>query len=1572
MPITTSTLSATLPQTFSVIHEMFAEDANVEMTSLIEERVREMVDSPIWKQVVTKTIAIMKKVTNKVVTLLSFSRQIALYFLDGKRQISDPLTRIGIQALVYVGSPNKVTLCGLAAVLLLEMGFTLTQAIDELAALLLIAIQKSYDLATQLIKSVVGMLKMSDDVEPLANDNDPVVSMGLMAHLLALTRSCDPRKIFPAFERVCRMLSSFSRGIAGGSHLIVFLKNCFSYLHVFAFGDMKMQRVIELLTNKYPEGVPFAGETVTCLQFIEESLALSTSDATDRMKSSGSERMKSADARRVWSNLRLDTDEEELIEEILLPMETAFRAAQRDKIYKPSKIVPFHVCFTGEAGVGKSQVMNDIVSLAPSLLGDESLDFPTDHRMIAYSVPMNSKYMDGYLQQYMVLMDDVCQERTPSESSTLANIIRWVSCTSTNMEGSAIDDKMNEFASKMILSTTNVPYPSTMITGLNCADAFNRRRHLLVECLKTSTKDPILDREIGFRLLDPLDPQGEKSAIMSFDLFLDFFKLRFKEFYVKEKNLMSQTRAKTLRSRLEAVKMPSVVPEESIVPLALQESDVVERIEKRINYFHPPIDEEVIRKECVCSCEVFASIMGVKAFKWCDVARPRVAAFKYLKYKREVIHEGFLPIRFSVNEVNTAIANEIIKAVGVPQKLVAIFGKPSFLDGTHRKGSKTSFRFDEVGLLRPCLYKNLKERCSLPVDDDKMLSLQDMELIHDEWRRVKGREMTESDRHACRNDIPPQYRAGPTAVNRRIRMKAELMKLAIMKRQGPDADGNVLDGAVPLSGTMSGVWRWRMLRFRQKLASYKWMAFAGFAMATAYFVWKYSSKVEPLYVGTGVGRATIQAEPASDGAKKKRLWSVFFKTSRVSGSGFMFRGRSMVTARHTLPYGDGSKIKLLLQGQEFEEDFKLSNLTMVKGKGDVCIYKFTNIQIPPAPDATSHITENVRDGDVEMILPQTGKILCAPAKVSGRKIAYKDSALNEYSTSAALSVEVVANRGDSGSVVLDKGNQKIVGIITSKNTSRTFVANFGKEDILEALGEEEEIVPLALEFEHVVTRPASFPRVTFKGVSSLIPSCLMRVMALFVAYQPAILGPWDNRLKENGDLLARSLKGYDRKYPKLDQSIVKQIVSECNSVDAGRPPGSFGKKILSLTEALNGAGTMKPFELNTSPGLPWIHKKRTGKGKKDFVNGFVPFRTPTHELEGAVTSFDFTKPITGYACLKDELRPNHKIDAGKTRAFIVLPMEYNLILRQFFGAFVDAQHRNVGKEASCVGINPYEDWDQLFDRLSIHSHFWEDFDYSNWDQSLSPDWFEAYAERVSNWYDDGIVNRQIRLDLMKQLAFAHIQVGEECFESTGGNKSGCAITAEINTDIHLMILAYAWIKLAHTYDPPLATMTRMLQHNEFAIYGDDLVKSTDMGTAFWFTGENIKKIVNEMGMEITPADKMKTTFDLKLCYEVQFLKRKFSDQHAPGKMLCPLDQSSIHKMVQYVHKNDDWVEATQLNMETAIKEMFFHGEKEYEIFIQQLKDANYKANLRLKVPHKPWNEIMGEWLEGEMEAPKFW
>jgi hypothetical protein len=1758
-----SYLSSSLPQTFATLAS-FQELEGCEVNTTTKEMILRMVDHPWWRWAVEAVWASGVALADS----FTFLKQIVTLIVHRKDLICDPVVKMTCVVALYAINPTKKGLVPLVVYIITEMGMSVSSIVDTLISFLVYAGNTSFLKLKELSQTLLNMIRnesTGDEVEPCGDTLDDLHLMFFMPIACKLASlGHGTRQIMTGVEKALQTFTRVAGGIKSLDYLTGVMTSAIEMICSFLHGDQEFSQLLQIVQDRNkPDGN--VTNNFSHRQFLDLSIKMGSVQAIDDcLKNRDKLNLLNA-LIEAWKRMLMQFPQNDaLIKQVLYPLETIKKSVDTTRRPGSRKFEPFHVCFGGASGLGKSTLIPYFIKALShkNMLGsDPMFEYPSNPQDHSYPIQYGSKFFDGYTGQYCVVLDDIAQEKAPSVEGSSANtLIRIISCIPNNMEGAAVEEKINPFCSRLVLTTTNNLYPNDQMLGITSPEAFHRRRHMLLKMVPSTEMDPHLKRNVSFTLMDPVKPIELNTRLTFMDVLVHFRAL-FEQHTRKELHLMTD-QCEDIFSALDERYAPTrpATPNIPLVDLTTSSSHHDPNI-PLVDLTTPP--RSPITSPSSQTTGVRSPIFNQPRFTYNNLRSPPMRAFQQEQEGESVPDTDPAFIRWdserrrleallamgdiSTDETRLQLDRHLYSQPPMDFDPTIIPSSssphPDPIDLSYTPETRNLFDSSSEDEIEPVCMRLLTEEevnvgldkiearlretnpwqsqmisnysvCLLqvapdgvvrhmagncfgrivsPLDEDWMSMWEDMvyELNEDEARgQIDGgilldwenREPwegnpndgvpmddysmedlgdlvdaflnnleTPNNKKPIRNLIDngmwnesPFFRCDDKYIDEATVDNKPLLALDFLRclinldytvpMQGQlwevnpiasveravqiiqtyglklaDFDEDflktcgfnefVLTGNVMIMSERlveCEAPKFEELEQFQKCSVSQWWSVEACALVDLDFIrrwrsfsdfikrhmkllmivavtipllgllWKQVwSKAQATYVGAGVGRVTNYIPVVhSNGAISKYKWAGLVKVGNVVGSFFMIKDRTFIASSHSFVTRHGGDVTLYLQGKEYSEPLDISKVYKCRNN-DLIMYTMSSTKIPSAPDSTKTMYEDndVRSIVVEALLGNSGKILEGVAEHHSHGMTYKDSLGNFFTPQSAYWAAGDVVLGDSGSVVMLKSRQKLFGMVVARKNSGFYIERLPWAEIKTHLnGGDIEATSLHMPLVETTTQP--IPQMQ---KSKLTVSGLSQFITMLCFYKPAKLRSDDPEI----NLLEKSMKGYDHPFASIDRKLGDQIVAEFQGHDLERKP-VIDRRVLTFDEALNGTGALKPFEIATSPGLPWkLHEENRGcSGKRGFIFGSVPNRTsPTWEK--ACAEFDFSSSILGYACLKDELRPLASVEAEKTRSFIVLPAHYNLILRQYFGSFIAAQHARAGAESSCVGINPYEQWDMLYCRLRSMNEVWEDFDYTEWDRTLSPDWFEMYANRVSNWYNDGEENRQKRLLLMKQLAFAKVQIGSNIFQLQGGNKSGCSITAEVNTDIHQMLMAYTWIKLAKQHSPKLANVSAMFEHNEFCFYGDDQVKSTHPSIS-WFNGDTISPIMTELGMKITPGIKEETNFVTRTPDKITFLKRGFGARQAAGKLMCPLSEKSITKMLHFVHKSDNLHEATQLNMETACREMLFHGKQKYDLFLQSLCNSILVNNLPYKVPTRQWEDLIDDWVMGYLEAPKYW
>jgi hypothetical protein len=173
----------------------------------------------------------------------------------------------------------------------------------------------------------------------------------------------------------------------------------------------------------------------------------------------------------------------------LLNFVTFFANAHQEQV----RDTPFSVCFFSEPGVGKSIITKTV---ADNLCDPEKgCTVPVNEENFLYFRSSCDKFYSNYRGQSVVVIDDWGQSRSSSpDNSEMRDYIAMISATPFSPPQADIADKGRPFNSKLIITTTNVPYP--VPTEIQQPSAIHRRRNFMWEVI---VSDPSKSLEDPYR-----------------------------------------------------------------------------------------------------------------------------------------------------------------------------------------------------------------------------------------------------------------------------------------------------------------------------------------------------------------------------------------------------------------------------------------------------------------------------------------------------------------------------------------------------------------------------------------------------------------------------------------------------------------------------------------------------------------------------------------------------------------------------------------------------------------------------------------------------------------------------------------------------------------------------------------------------------------------------------------------------------------------------------------------------------------------------------------------------------------
>lgn len=396
---------------------------------------------------------------------------------------------------------------------------------------------------------------------------------------------------------------------------------------------------------------------------------------------------------------------------------------------------------------------------------------------------------------------------------------------------------------------------------------------------------------------------------------------------------------------------------------------------------------------------------------------------------------------------------------------------------------------------------------------------------------------------------------------------------------------------------------------------------------------------------------------------------------------------------------------------------------------------------------------------------------------------------------------------------------------------------------------------------------------------------------------------------------------------------------------------------------------IEPINRKTSPGFDYVLARKS-PGKRDYLGeGNDKFYSPKlkADVDARIerASKGIRTPVLYTDTLKDEKRPIAKVLAGKTRVFTVGTLDHTIAVRKYFSGVIAHLMENRITNEIAVGIDPKSaEWHQLALFLKSGGHSMVAGDFSNFDGSLTQVFLEGVFECLDGFYgNDG--NRLIRYVLFQEIINSlHVTMGLDergmpkttmVCGWTHSQTSGNPITTIINCLINLLVFRCAFIKAG-------LPIKRFRELVTLTSYGDDNVAGIHPSIQDVFNQHTITKFFAELGFTYTDESKSdRVVAPVRPLEEISFLKRGFIYNKALQRTTAPLELSVIKEMVNWVKTDLDKETQTKITIETALDELWLHGQSVYDEVSSVFSDA-FRKNTGNGLTVYPYSTFIDEQL----------
>jgi len=311
-----------------------------------------------------------------------------------------------------------------------------------------------------------------------------------------------------------------------------------------------------------------------------------------------------------------------------------------------------------------------------------------------------------------------------------------------------------------------------------------------------------------------------------------------------------------------------------------------------------------------------------------------------------------------------------------------------------------------------------------------------------------------------------------------------------------------------------------------------------------------------------------------------------------------------------------------------------------------------------------------------------------------------------------------------------------------------------------------------------------------------------------------------------------SLGKYAKDVPALDATQVTAMNLAFRWTERHFGPYMQNSRVKSEEEVRKGV------DMTTSPGFPWTRKYAKKRAMVDDWKDYSRYMEEDWErLRDPLYVAVFGNS------LKEEIRPQHKIDENSIRTFTAGPFEMTIHGNRLFEDMNEKFYRSHLKTASVVGFTPLKGgWDVLYRKLRKHPNGFA-LDESQYDSSLRAYMMWGCAQFRWNMLraeDQTVEMKERLLTYYQNLIHTVILTSDGVFvRKIGGNPSGSVNTISDNTLILYMLLAYGWIM---TVPIGLANYDKFDSEVSLALCGDDNTWSVSDAALPYF---NARTLIDE-------------------------------------------------------------------------------------------------------------------------------
>lgn len=394
---------------------------------------------------------------------------------------------------------------------------------------------------------------------------------------------------------------------------------------------------------------------------------------------------------------------------------------------------------------------------------------------------------------------------------------------------------------------------------------------------------------------------------------------------------------------------------------------------------------------------------------------------------------------------------------------------------------------------------------------------------------------------------------------------------------------------------------------------------------------------------------------------------------------------------------------------------------------------------------------------------------------------------------------------------------------------------------------------------------------------------------------------------------------------------------------------------ISEKQVVLGFNQVAPLNMDAATGVGCLPDRSAYINKE--AGEYTPLlRAEIRALEtDVITGVVDVKNWVAKEALKDEARGLAK--EREPRSFRVLRLPVNILCKQLTGQMVDNLIRTRHSHGILIGINPYNEWDQLYARLSKHRVIAADI--KKFDGNMLPQVQYAVRDILVEKFQGTAERKQLLSVILTSMISNIVAVNDDVYLTTHSMPSGCYLTAIVNSLVHKCYTAM-WYK----HQLPQATLTSFDKDVEDCVYGDDklCVVKREYNLLNAIT---MRDYFESIGLGLSTADKKVIVHPFDEWQEVNFLKRTFAYHPFLKKVMCPLVDDTILSMLNWWDTTKEFDDVMQGKITSFLHEIYLRPD--YDDLRHKLGEHLESIGSHYRMV--PTALIHQTFVRGELESP---